>query len=120
MSNSNSSSAVVLVSASMYTSLSDPRFSFAIQTCRQAGTSKLPLVICDDSSDPTIISQLNVLGNGFVTAFKMPGPGKKGAAIRYAVAKAMEKFPDCKALAFFEMEKVRALLMLLLLLFLYY
>jgi hypothetical protein len=99
------SAPVVLISASMYASVDDPRFGFATRTCAACASLALHFVICDDSPQQRVRDRLNELGKGYVHAFKMSGPGKKGQALRDALSRALELFPHAKAVAFFEMEK---------------
>lgn len=78
---------VVIFSPSRYDGLRDVRLGVACGFCARAKTRGVQVVMCDASPDPAVREALHTAG---AHVFVQVGAGRKGVALREALAKALE------------------------------
>jgi len=94
--------AVMVISPTFYPSLDDTRCQLGLQACRTATALGLPVLLVD-ASPPQVHAALKETG---AIVLPQTAKGRKGAALREAVAHAVERLPDDGIICYQELEKV--------------
>ncbi|MGK3743510.1 MAG: hypothetical protein ACI90V_010368 [Bacillariaceae sp.] len=112
---------LIVVAPTYYNDTNDIRYRLGLESCQQAAEHKIELVLVDASPSQTIRDGLEEAGCGFVRVIPQTSKGKKGAALREGIAKALlllkrnnddnDDDDDCKngitaVIGFQELEKV--------------
>ena len=108
---------LIVVAPTYYYDTNDIRYRLGLESCQQAAEHKIQLVLVDASPSHTIRDGLEEAGCGFVRVIPQTSKGKKGAALREGIAKALillkhndDDDDDCEngtaVIGFQELEKV--------------
>jgi hypothetical protein len=92
----------IIVSPSFYPSLDDTRCKLGLRACKCAADAGLRLLLVD-ASPPDVHAALAATG---VLVRKQTAKGRKGAALREAIAAAVELLPPDGVICYQELEKV--------------
>lgn len=109
----NSNSNMMVVAPTFYPNMEDPRYSIALDLCKEAARLELSLLLVDASPDENIRQSLAQAGQPFVQVVQQQSPGKKGVALREGIVKAVHTLKESHQnddvatfIAFQEPEKV--------------
>jgi hypothetical protein len=108
---------LIVVAPTYYNDTNDIRYRLGLESCQQAAEHRIELVLVDASPSQTIRDGLEEAGCGFVRVIPQTSKGKKGAALREGIAKALillqhndDDCDDCEngtaVIGFQELEKV--------------
>lgn len=109
---------LIVVAPTFYRSPNDTRYRLGVEACRNAAEHEIQLLLVDASPSEFIRDELRRAGSGFVTVIEQTSRGKKGAALREGIQKALFKLEeendskekgtidDKAVIAFQELEKV--------------
>jgi hypothetical protein len=80
---------LIVVAPTYYNNPKDIRYRLGLESCQQAAEHKIEFVLVDASPSQTIRDGLEEAGCGFVRVIPQTSKGKKGAALREGIAKAL-------------------------------
>lgn len=82
---------LIVVAPTFYSSLDDTRYLLGVQSCQNAAQHRIRLLLVDASPNDKVRLGLEAAGRGFVTVFQQTSKGKKGSALREAMALARDE-----------------------------
>ena len=94
---------VVAFTVTFYTSVDEVRCALALRLCEVAAECQIPLVVVDASPDPAVPAAMIERG---ATVHPQQSKGKKGAALREAISRALPLAAPKGVLLWLEPEKV--------------